>query len=202
MDATKLNKDRNLLFFIDTVVFHFSFLKNWGFSCVEKNLFNVKFQSKNCMIIFYHDERSYEIEVKFQKPEQIEDYSIFELLKLLKLNNVVEERLFVASSFENVVHGVKLLSNIFQNNFKKCIFKDINLFIQLHNQRVEINKIYYKKMEIEKFRLCLQKAWDKKDYKLVIESAKTINEKDMFQSEIAKICYARNKIKEHGVMVL
>ncbi len=188
--------DKNLFHFDKEVLFHFSFLKEKGFSCRDHNESFVRFESLFIFINIYHGRMSYEIGLEIEDVNCNAVYALSELLRITDNATADSYRKYSATTAQAVAKGVEQLAEIFCRCVRTGVLEDDKLFSRLRKQReILANKLSIE-TRLDEARRQSEIAWKNKRFDEFIDALSPF-QKHLSLVEIKKITYAK-KVNERN----
>lgn len=185
----------------EIVTKEFDYLKSeHGFKCVQSGTWLVKYQSELVFVnIRFDGERSYELGCEIGRIDNLKG-----TLKVpFDLGDVVRSKVYsrepIKSSFQvtstdSLEKFVKELAWQIRTYAKDLLAGSDESFNHVADLRDKEHKEYALETELRYMRSQLDIAWQKKDYKKVIELLSPLKE-ELERSELKKLHYAIKKVK-------
>jgi len=200
MDASKIKEATDIratLRFPEAVTKHFAFFEKWGLNCIHAESTIVRYSLNGVNVNIFIGRHSFMIDAEFQKHNSDLMFYFIDLLRLFSCPEATTYRCYQATTAESVSRGVEILSNIFRRRLTVDMLTDNTLFSRLGKQREENARAWYRRMEVERLRLQLANAWEKRDYRAIVGVSSRIDVTIWSQTEKLKIDYAKKRLFEH-----
>jgi len=163
-----------------------------GFTCTEKSIYSVRFQSANVALVVYHDRLSYEIELycaRLTFPS--ERYSLADLVEASLTPDSENQVFFQASQKEGVTVCIKAIADILLRHGESFLAGDATAYQQIGDTTRRNAAAYEKQSAQRPIHSAAEIAWRQHDYAKVRYLYEPI-EGDLTLVERKKLDYARS----------
>lgn len=187
--------NRSFLGFQEAVRKHFAFLEEqYGYRCDSSNLYCVKYSSGRVYLNVYHEKLSYEIYLQIGLlPENYTNQLKVTSEELIKMSGLKENTYYQASNFDNVDNVIEKLANVVRMYAIDALKGSEDYFKTISVERAQNQQAALLLHELKIAEEKAKSAWDKKEFKSVIEIYGKI-EKYLTPVQFKRLDYARKSI--------
>jgi hypothetical protein len=191
-------RDRERLFFAESVRRHFGFLEGRHFTVVTCTPTYVRYESQRLFVNVYHGRKSFEIGLEvgqLTRGRREEPYPISGIISLLDPERAADYQDYATRTAEGVDEGLRRLSALFREYAERGLFEDPGLFTRLQRQRQESGQRMARDVDLTHAREALGGLWRSRDYARVVQLLQPLRE-SLGPSELKKLEYAEKHIDD------
>ncbi|MCB1984645.1 MAG: hypothetical protein H6936_06935 [Burkholderiales bacterium] len=179
--------------FIEAVRSEFSYLSDYGYSCVKVEPTIVRYKSDTAFLNIYHGRISFEIAAEFGQLKwygNSQSYSVSELIRLSDPEAAKKYKNYAAHSPDGVKAGVKRLSVLLKKYADNFLNGTPCIFAKLSEQGKELIEEFAAEVLLRQVRPEAEEAFRNKDFVKAARLYASI-ESELSAAERKKLAYSR-----------
>jgi hypothetical protein len=189
-----LDGNWSVLRFEEAVLNSFGFLtRDYGFRRLDANPSLVRFERNGIIVSIGLDRDSFEISATVSLSDSGEEFTVWELARLMGTPDVGPGTFLQASTTDRVERLVPILADALRKYGRPALDGDRGLFSRLRELQQRESEAFLRTGRLRWIREQVQTAWSEHDYRKVVQLLEEVRS-DLSAAELKKLSYARKRM--------